>query len=120
LAAALARETALANAVPMIEREAQRLTGATMAVCVFIGWVHRVAWTVHGHALSHEVIELVAKVAGSGHRAVSSHTIVEPIGRAPARAVLVVRRDDGFRAPDVVVLGTLAATVAPTIDRLVR
>jgi hypothetical protein len=120
LVGALRRETELDSATLMIEREARRLTESALALVVMFEWTQRIAWTPRGYALTPEVVNLIADVAGSGRRAISNHTIVEPIGGAPTRAVLVMRRDGkAYSDHDYETIRVLAKSVSEAVDRLI-
>lgn len=120
LAAALRRETELDSATLLIEREARRITESALALVVVFDWTTRSAWTPRGYALTPQVIELVAMVASVGKRAISAHTIVEPFGLAPAKAVLVLRRDGRcYRDGEYAAIQSLVEAVAPSLEPLI-
>ena len=77
-------------------------------------------WTLDGSVMSDEVRALVARVAHRGQREVFGHALIEPIGTAPARAVLVLRRDAAarFTPDDIALVAALLGGVAATINRL--
>jgi hypothetical protein len=117
---AVAAEPALRSAVAVLQREACRLTRAREATVVTFDWVRRTVWTLDGSVMSGEVRALVARVAGGGQREVSGYSLIEPIGGAPASAVLALRRSPGdrFEEHDVALVAALTGSVAATIDRL--
>jgi hypothetical protein len=117
----LGRELSLQHATKLVEREARRLTGSSLALCVFFDWTQRRAWTMQGHELNDVVNEIIAEVAGSGHAATSAHVIIEPIGRVPTRTVLLTRRDDvAYSHQDYVGIAALARSIDGPFDRLLR
>ena len=63
---------------------------------------------------SEQVVELVAQVAGSGRRRLIGITLLVPIGPAPARAVVALRRN----TPEVELVAGLAHGVAAAFQRL--
>jgi len=65
-------------------------------------------------------MELVAGVAGSGRRSLIGNALVAPIGPAPARAVIALRRSTPFRSPDIELVAGLANGVASAFERLLR
>ena len=117
---AVAAEPVLRGAVAALQREACRLTRSREATVVTFDWDKRTAWTLDGSLMSGEVRALVTRVAGGGQREVSGHSLIEPIGGAPARAVLALRCGPGdrFRDDDVALIAALAGSVAATINRL--
>ena len=120
IARRLASESELANAALHLQRSLCTLLNISDAVVAWIDWPRRVAWTTTGR-LSSQTEELVLQVAGSGHREVLGGAVIEPVGRAPARAALALRRPSGqrFGADECHAIATLAQAVAPTLDRLI-
>jgi hypothetical protein len=120
IARQLAAESQLAAAAVRLQRATCKLLGINDAVLAWIDWPRRIAWTATGR-LSGQTEELVLQVAGSGHREVLGGAVVEPIGRAPARAALAVRRPSGqrFASDECSAIAALAQAIAPTIDRLI-
>jgi len=118
---AVAAEPVLRSAVAVLQREACRLTRSHDATVVTFDWAHRMVWTLDGSVISDEVRELVARIAGSGQREVFGHALVEPIGSAPARAVLALRRaaTDRFTRDDIALVSALVGGVAATLNRLI-
>jgi hypothetical protein len=117
---AVAAEPALRSAVATLQREACRLTRSCDATVVTLDWDKRTTWTLDGSLISGEVRALIARVAGGGQRELSGYSLIEPIGGAPARAVLALRRGSGdpFQDNDVALVAALAGSVAATINRL--
>jgi hypothetical protein len=117
---ALADEASLEAAVDRLQRDARRLLGVTDALCVWIDWPRRIARTLTGRASAH-VEDIVIETAGSGRRATLGSSILEPIGPTPARAVLALRKPSGvaFAANELAMIATLAAGIAPALDRLI-
>ncbi len=118
---AIGDEVDLAAAVRALEREACRLLEAADATVVMFDWARRSARTMQ-HRVSSQLEDLVAEVAGTGNKVAVQHVLVMPIGRAPARAVLVVRRHPGtpFEREDVTLASALLGSVAASLDRLMR
>ncbi len=121
LATALATETSLHAAIVRLQRDASRILKVRDALALWIDWPHRIAWTVHGR-VSHDLEETVLDTAGSGKRTALAGAVIEPLGPAPARAVLALRKPSGvaFTPSELIVIGTLATSIAPALDRLVR
>lgn len=115
---AVAAEPALAPAVAALQREVCRLTGAREATVVTFDWASHATWTLDGSVMSSEVRALIARVAGSGQRDLWGHALIEPIGSAPASAVLVLR-GARFAPHDLALISALAGSVAATLNRLV-
>jgi len=101
-----------------LEREARRLTRASEVLCVSIDWARRIAWTVHNQIVNEAVIELVSQVAGSGRWVLIGNALVVPIGQAPARCVLALRRPGPFQRAEAGLVSALCGGVAPTMERL--
>ena len=120
IARRLAGESQLASAATSLQRALCKLLDINDAVVAWIDWPRRAAWTATGR-LSLQTEELVLQVAGSGHREVLGGAVIEPIGRAPARAALALRRPSGqrFGSDECYAIATLAQAVAPTLDRLI-
>lgn len=120
IARRLASESELASAAVQLQRALCKLLDISDAVVAWIDWPRRVAWTTTGR-LSTQTEELVLQVAGSGQREVLGGAVIEPIGRAPARAALALRRPSGqrFAADECNAIAALAQAVAPTLDRLI-
>ena len=112
--------SSLEGAVVELQRDVCRLMHVTDALIVWIDWPRRAAWSVTGK-LGEQVQALVTDVAGSGRRSIVGSTLVEPLGRAPARSVLALRRSSGstFGATELAVIGALAGGIAPVVDRLI-
>lgn len=117
---AVAAETTFAAAALRLQRETCRLTRATEALCVAFDWPRRLAWTADGALAAEQVKELIAQVAGSGRRTVIGNALVAPIGTAPARAVIAVRRATPFRLFEIEMVVGLAHGVAAAFERLLR
>jgi hypothetical protein len=121
IARQLAAESQLANAAVRLQKAACKLLGINDAVLAWIDWPHRIAWPATGR-LSGQTEELVLQAAGSGHREVlGGGVLIEPVGRAPARAALALRRPSGqrFASDECSAIASLAQAIAPTIDRLI-
>lgn len=120
IARAISAETTFRAAALRLQREVSRLTRSAEAICVAFDWPRRVAWTADGLVASNQVKELVAQVAGSGRRALIGNALVAPIGVAPARAVIALRRATPYRSPEIELVAGLASGVAPVFGRLLR
>jgi len=120
IAHAIAAEVTFRDAARRLERELCRLTRCAEGLCVAFNWPRRLAWTAEGTVASEQVKELVAQVAGSGRRAVIGTALIAPIGPAPARAVIALRRATAFRPPEIELVAGLANSVAPAFERLLR
>jgi hypothetical protein len=118
---ALATETGLQSAVAKLQRDAARILHLRDALCFWIDWPHRIAWTISGR-VSHELEETVIEAAGSGKRNTLAGAVIEPVGPVPARAVLALRKPSGlaFSPHELVVIQTLATSIAPALDKLIR
>jgi len=119
---AVAAEPLLRPAIATLQREACRLTRSREATVILFDGSNNTAWTIDGSVMSDEVHELVARVASRGKREVFGHALVEPIGSAPARAVLALRRaaTHRFETDDIALVAALVGGVAATIHRLLR
>jgi hypothetical protein len=122
LAKAIANESSFERAAVRLQHEACRLARAAEALCVVFDWPRRAAWTVQGPIANESVKELVAQVAGSGHRSIIGNALLEPIGPAPSRAVLALRKATGatFSVSEIAMISTLALGLATSIDRLIN
>jgi hypothetical protein len=120
IARAIAGEKTFRDAAFRLQRELSRLTCSAEAMCVALDWPRRVAWSADGLVASEQVMELVAQVAGSGRRALIGNAVVAPIGPAPARAVIALRRSTPFRSPEIELVAGVANGVAATFERLLR
>ena len=121
LSSALTAETSLRVAIERLQRDAKKTLALREAVCFWIDWPHRTASTLEGRA-SHELEEAVIDVAGRGKRNLLASALLEPVGPAPTRAVLALRKPSGvpFTATELVIIQTLAANIAPALDKLIR
>ena len=122
LATMIASESSFERAAIRLQRDACRLARAAEALCVVFDWPRRAARTVQGPIANESVKELVAQVAGSGHRSIIGNALLEPIGPAPSRAVLALRKPTGatFSAQEIAMISTLALGLATSIDRLIQ
>lgn len=121
--AAIVREvlqaTTLHAAVTAFEHELTRALNVTDVLCVWMDWPRRIGWSVRGR-VSARLQELAPEVAGSGRRVILDNAIVEPIGPAPSRAVLVLKgpSDHLFHPQTLRHLPRIATRIAPTLERL--
>lgn len=122
LARTIATEISFEHAALRLQRETCRLVRATEAMCVVFDWPRRAAWTLQGPITNESVKELVAQVAGSGHRSIIGNALLEPIGPAPSRVVLALRKPTGatFSVQEVAMISTLTLGLATSFDRLSR
>lgn len=118
---AVAAETQLQPAMAVLQREACWLTRSFEATVIAFDRARRTAWTLDGSVMSDEIHALAARVASRGQREVFGHALVEPIGAAPARAVLTLRRSANapFTPDDIALVSALVGGVAATINRLI-
>jgi hypothetical protein len=118
---AVTDEPLLQPAATALAREACRLTGSAVVTVVILDWARRITWSCDGALLSEESRTLIAQIARTGQRAVFGASLLEPIGSAPARAVLVLRRTPGarFEADDVALISALIGGVTITLHRLI-
>jgi hypothetical protein len=119
-ARAVAAETQLRPAIAVLQREVCWLTRSEKATVMTFDGVRRTVWTLDGEVSSHEIRQIVARVASGGKHEVFEHALIEPIGRAPARAVLALWRTHAarFEDDDVALVAALIGGVAATINRL--
>ncbi len=104
----------------LLEREACRVTRSAEASCMAFDWARRTAWSIHGRVTFEQLVDLVAEVAGSGQRAIVGATLIEPIGTAPTRIVLAIRRRaTRYDGSEIAALARLARAVAPRLEQLV-
>jgi hypothetical protein len=115
---AIAAEDTFTSAARRLELEARRMTRSTEAMCVAFDWARRTAWSAQGPVANQAVVDLVAQVAGSGRWSMLGNALVVPIGLAPARAVLALRRIGTFQLAEAGLVSALAGGVAPAIERL--
>lgn len=118
IAKEIAAQPTLQAAALRLARGVQTLMRVDEVHCVWIDWPRRTTRTVGGPV--EDVLEdLVLQVAGSGRPYVNGGDLVEPIGRAPARAALVMRNPTPYTPGELQMLATLAIGIAPAIDRLI-
>ena len=119
----VARRIALQADLPAAARALQQgmsqLTESPDAMCVLFDPALCSAWAVpDGGAprkLDDRAQQLIAQVAVSGQRVLLGRALIEPVGPAPARAVLVVRRPPASPAYGVHEVATLAAIAASVV-----
>jgi len=115
---AISAEATFVSAARRLELEARRMTHSTEAMCVAFDWARRTAWSAQGPIANQAVVELVAQVAGSGRWSMIGNALVVPIGQAPARAVIALRRSGTYQLAEAGLVSALAGGVAPAIERL--
>lgn len=115
---AIAAEATFAGAARRLELEARRITRSTEALCVAFDWARRAAWSAQGPIGNEAVVDLVAQVAGSGRWSMIGNALVVPIGQAPARAVIALRRTGTYQLAEAGFMSALAGGIAPAIERL--
>jgi len=120
VAIAIGAEPTLRGALAAIEREARRLTMALEGLAIVVDWARLACWTMTGPITDAAVHDLIREVAVGRAPRIVGNALFVPIGRAPAAAVIAVRRILPFTSAEVATLGALALGVAPTIDRLLR
>jgi hypothetical protein len=118
---AVAAETELSPAVAVLQRVARSLTRSRDAMVVIYDWSNHAAWTLDAAVISTELGERAARVAAHAQREVLGHALLEPIGAAPVRAVLILQRfaTDRFSPDDITLVCALVGGIAATVSRLV-
>jgi hypothetical protein len=115
---AVASQPTFDEAAYRLEHEARRLTRSNEALCVVFDWARRRAWSGGAEVANPSVIDLVADVAGSGKWSMIGNALVVPIGSAPARAVLALRRTQTYQGHEAGMVSALCGGIAPAIERL--
>jgi hypothetical protein len=117
---AVGAQPLLRPALAVLQREACALTRSIEAAVVIFEGPHRIARTLAGPVTSEGFRAIAARVAERGKREVFDHALVEPIGSAPARAVLALWRpiNQRFEPHDLSLVSALVGGVAATIHRL--
>ncbi|HEX7840032.1 MAG TPA: hypothetical protein VF469_21295, partial [Kofleriaceae bacterium] len=115
----VALQADLPAAMRVLHHGLARLTDSSDAMCVFFDAALCSAWALPDGktpcAIDDQVQQLVAQVAGTGRRAVLGRALVEPVGPAPARAVLVLRRPPTGAAYGDLDIATVAAIAAAVV-----
>jgi len=121
IARSLTGETSLRSAATRLQTATAKCLKLRDAVLFWIDWPHRIAWTADGR-VSHDLEECVIEAAGTGKRNMLAGAVIEPIGPVPTRAVLALRKPSGiaFTPAELVVISTLASSIAPALDKLIR
>ena len=121
IARTLEGERSLELAAQRLQLEVCRALLASDAIVLWIDWPLRLVFSAGGRA-SATVAELVLDVAGSGKRALVEGAVIEPVGPAPARVVLALRKPQGatFSRDELAAIGALSIGIAPRFDRLAR
>jgi hypothetical protein len=117
---AVTAETELWPAVAALQGVARSLTRSWDATAVIYDWDRRAAWTLDGATLPDDLGERCARVATRGQREVLGPLLIEPIGWAPARGVIALRRfaTDRFSSEDVALVAALVGGLVGTLHRL--
>ena len=115
---AVASQDTLAGALAALQRQACQLTRATSATVALFEGAKRAARTADGPITSNEFRDVVTRVASRGRRELFDDALVEPIGSAPARAVLALWRPTSFEPYDIALLAALVGGVTATVHRL--
>lgn len=115
---AITAETTFADAAARLEREARAMTRSTEALCVAFDWARRSARSAQGPIGNQAVVDLIAQVAGSGRWSMFGNALIVPIGQAPARAVLALRRTSTYQLAEAGLVSALCGGIAPAIERL--
>jgi hypothetical protein len=110
----------LTRAVLTLQNDLCRLLRVTDALVLWIDWPRRTVWSVDGQMCG-QLAELVTDVAGGGKPETMGSTLLQPIGLRPARAIVALRRPSGsiFDVTERAMITTLAAGIAPALDRLI-
>jgi hypothetical protein len=118
---AVAAEAQLRPAIAVLQREVCWLTRSQKARVMTFDGVRHTVWALDGLVSCGEIRELVTRVATRGKREVFAHALIEPIGSAPARAVLALWRTQAtrFEPDDVALVTALVGGIAATINRLI-
>lgn len=120
LARNLGASGSLQGALAQLQRDLERLFELAEVACLWLDWPNgAVLWL--GGQLGEPLQTLVSNVAGSGRRVLVGSMLLEPVGPPPARVVLALRKPSGraFTATERTVIATLAAGIAPALDRLI-
>jgi membrane fusion protein (multidrug efflux system) len=116
LARRVALQADLGAAIRVLRHGVSRLTDSSDAVCVVDpSPAASPPVPAASDPLDDELRALAAQVARTGDRAATERTLAEPIGPAPARAVLVARRSQDrapYSAADAEALAAIAGAVA--------
>jgi hypothetical protein len=119
LARRIALQADLPAAMRVLHHGLSRLADSPDVMCVFFDTALHSAWAVPDRGapcvLDAQVHQLVTWVARSGQRVVLGHALVEPIGPAPARAVLLLRRPPTSAMYGELEIATVAAIAAALV-----
>lgn len=107
------------QAVQTLERDLVRALQLDHVLVVWIDWVHRRAWTPSGSP-SARLEDLAIEAAGTGRRLVLGNALIDPFGRAPARAVIAFKGapERLFLPHTLRTIGRLTTRLGSAIDRL--
>ena len=115
LARRVAMQADLATAVHVLRQGLSRLTDSPEAMCVFYDPTESEAGAEAPASVLDQAHKLVGHVATTGERLLLPNAIIEALGPAPAKAVLVLRRvapAPAYGPQEVAVVSQLAAGVA--------
>jgi biotin carboxyl carrier protein len=119
LARRVALQSDLSAAVRVLRQGLVQLTLSQDASCIFIEPEPASVWMPPDGdqplVVNDQVEQLIAQVATSGRRVAAGAVIVEPVGAAPARAVLVLRRPpprDPYGPLELAIVAAIASAVA--------
>ena len=119
LARRIALQADLPAAMRVLHHGLSRLTDSPDVTCVLFDAALCSAWVVPDgsgrRGIDDQVQQLVARVAGSGRRAVLGHALIEPVGPAPARAVFLIRRPPTSTVYGDLEIATVAAIAAAVV-----
>jgi membrane fusion protein (multidrug efflux system) len=125
LARRIALQGDLVAAMRVLHHGLSRLTDSPDATCVLFDAARCSAWVPDGdspRALDDQVQQWVVQVASSGRRVVFGHALLEPVGPAPARAVLILRRPPtsaAYGEPEIATVAAIAAALAGLVGHFV-
>lgn len=116
----LASARSLHAGVVQLQREICKLLRVSDALCAWIDWPRRIAWTISGK-LGDQVQDLVMEAGGSGRRVFLGGAVIEPLGRPPTHSVIALRKPSGisFSSSELTMIATLGAGIAPVLARLI-
>ena len=107
------------QAVQRLELQLCRALELDRVLCVWIDWANRTTWTPEG-MVSARLEDVTIEAAGTGHRVVLGNALIEPLGRAPACAVIAFKGPPErlFVPYALRTISRVCTRLAPAIDRL--